>query len=249
MPGDQDADGHRDQLLVAEPVPVLLAHPHQPGQQVFSRGGPLGGDQVAHVADQPSGPGGEPLQIWCAEIGGPAAPGVTVLCGDAEQLADDLDGQRVGVPLDQVELRGQAGQQLVGDLLDARAQPLDPAGGELAGDEPAQPGVVRRVIGAERAHQVRHHVLGQPGRRRHVDLGLLGDVAAEARIGQHRDALRIAGDEPDGGAVHIGAATDRALLGQVGEEGVTVGGGQQAGDVGHAHSDAGRMTAEGRTGV
>jgi hypothetical protein len=57
------------------------------------------------------------------------------------------DRQWVGERVEQVDLRraGHRVEQLAGDLLDARRELLDAAAGERPGDQPAQPGVIRRV--------------------------------------------------------------------------------------------------------
>ncbi len=78
---------------------------------------------------------------------GQFAEGRPVDLGHAEQFADDGERQRVGERLHQVgaAVREHRVEQLVGDLLDARPEGLHPACGELAGDQRAQPGVLRRV--------------------------------------------------------------------------------------------------------
>ncbi len=90
-----------------------------------------------------------------------------VLLGDAHHLGDDVHRELAGEVGDPVELPAVAaqletlGQIAVGELLDARQQVVDPARGEAARDEGAQPVLAGRVHAEDRHHLVG---VGSPGR-------------------------------------------------------------------------------------
>jgi len=70
--------------------------------------------------------------------------------GDAQQLADHPERQRIGVSLDEIDDAIRAGvvqfvEEIVGDAPDSRFERADPGRHEGPGHQPAQPGVVRWV--------------------------------------------------------------------------------------------------------
>ena len=71
-----------------------------------------------------------------------------MLFGDPEHVADDGDRQTKCEILDQVHfpLGNDPVERLVDDLLDARPHVLDPARGERLHHQPAQTGVVGRIL-------------------------------------------------------------------------------------------------------
>ncbi|EHM29772.1 hypothetical protein SPW_1835 [Streptomyces sp. W007] len=98
-----------------------------------------GGDQsMERIAE-----GG--ARVAVGEHGAPRGPVGALGFGDADELADDGDRQRVGEVGNQIHDTVRAGvgrkgvEEDVGDLFDARAQPGDPAGGEGPDDPAAQP--------------------------------------------------------------------------------------------------------------
>ena len=120
-----------------------------------------------------------------------------MLLGDSEHVADDGDRQAEREILDQVHLalRDDAVERLVDDLLDARAHVLDPARGEGLHHQPAQAGMIRRILLQHPvAHAAEHrlvHDLGAVAADRALDI-----VLAEPLVAHHEAGLGVAaGDE------------------------------------------------------
>ena len=132
---------------------------------------------------------------------------LAMLLGDSEHVADDGDRQAEREILDQVHLalRDDAVERLVDDLLDARAHVLDPARGEGLHHQPAQAGVVRRILLQHPvAHAAEHrlvHDLGAVAADRALDIILAEPLVAHARgwprHGGCRHTRRAASDAPD----------------------------------------------------
>ena len=120
-----------------------------------------------------------------------------MLFGDPEHVADDGDRQAECEILDQVHLPlgNDPVERLVDDLLDARAHVLDPARGERLHHQPAQAGVVGRIL-------LQHHVAQAAEDRLFHDLGAIAPdgaldmILAEALVAHHETGLGMpAGDE------------------------------------------------------
>ncbi|WP_232247383.1 hypothetical protein [Kitasatospora azatica] len=151
---------------------------------------------------------------------GPDAEVGAVAFGHTEQLRDDRHRQRGGEVRHQVGLPGRCHrvQQLGGDLLHPRAQQLGAAGGERAGDQLAQPGVLRRVRGQHVAAQAdTRAVAGESDRVQGVlrDRGVLHQRVVQERLADrllpHHHPRRQAVEQP--GPVHRpGRPQPRVLL-------------------------------------
>ncbi|GAB2556374.1 hypothetical protein GCM10027269_07310 [Kribbella endophytica] len=115
---------------------------------------------------------------------------------DAEDRADQREGQRQREVLDQVDsgLGVERRQQVVDGLLDERFQGRDPARQERGVDEPARPGVLR-CIGV-------YEVLVEPGRTGAVARDVVG-VLAQSLAGQQSPYVVVPGDVPDGPAAAL----------------------------------------------
>ena len=123
---------------------------------------------------------------------------LAMLLGNSEHVADDGDRQAEREILDQVHpaLRDDAVERFVDDLLDARAHVLDPAGGEGLHHQPAQAGVIRRIL---LQHPVAHaaeyrlvHDLGAVAADRALDI-----VLAEPLVAHHEADLGVAAADID----------------------------------------------------
>ncbi len=210
--GDEQDEGHAPQFLRREPVAVLGGGADQIAEQV------VGGARAALVLDQVAEVFGEPHErvVLRARAGGrhrlrgQLAELRAVQLGHAQELTDHGDRQRIGERLDEVGAAGgQHGvEEFVGDLLDARAEFLDAAHRERAGDQPAQAGVVGR-IGDQQVSADQLLV-----EERHPDLAA---VLGESRVGQRGARLVVPHDQP-GHVVRVrhrqAYAVDRARLPQ-----------------------------------
>ncbi len=137
---------------------------------------------------------------------------------DAEELADDGDGQREGVGAHEIRAVGGAAfagapvdsghvvEELGADVLDARAQTRDTACGEFAGDEGAEPGVVGRV-GLEHVEADRETAVV-------LELGRVPDVVAQPRVGESLAHGVVPEHHPDRLAAGHLHPVHRALLAQ-----------------------------------
>ena len=105
---------------------------------------------------------------------------------DAEQVGDHQHGQRLGVPLDDVEaLRVEVVEQAGRDLAHPRPQPLDVPARERLGDRAAQPGVRRRLV--------LHHLVAvqEVERLEVVERLLVGPDPAEPAVALHLPDGRV----------------------------------------------------------
>jgi hypothetical protein len=191
--GEEEDEDHRQELVLVEPVAVLLGV-DELADQVVGGLTALLGERAPQVVGESTQVEARFLHLLAVPPGAaaqerlrPAADVVLVLTGDAEHLADDPDRQRVGEGVDQLHRpvrrrlaplgRGPLGigEQLVGEDLDARPERVHGAPGEAGLDQLAEPGVVGRVdaeqVPPERPELLRH--LGHLGKllRRHGDLG------------------------------------------------------------------------------
>ena len=132
----------------------------------------------------------------------------------AEHVADHAHRQLLREARHQLELAllRQRAEQLVGQRGDAIAQGRDHRRLEGAGDQPAQPRVLRRIV-------EQHPVLGRALERRIGDERAVLPVdrraprlAAEARAAQPGAGVGVVADEPDADDVALGPASlaDRA---------------------------------------
>ena len=120
-----------------------------------------------------------------------------MLFGDSEHVANDGDRQAECEILDQVHfpLGNDPVESLVDDLLDARPHVLYPARSERLHHQPAQTGVVGRIL-------LQHHQAQAAKGRLIHDLGAVaadaafGMLLAEALVADHEAGLGVAaGDE------------------------------------------------------
>ena len=162
--GHEEEDARGQQLAFAEHAALVLGS-HQAAQQVVARDGPAARPaarrSTGRTAGRPSLRASMTSSVRRKSGSRPAGQRVRPLLeallvghGNAQEIADDPDGQRVGEGLDEIDLAGLEGgiEQLVDDLLGAVAQRLDHPGRERLGDESPQPGVVRWVAEEEGAH-------------------------------------------------------------------------------------------------
>ena len=116
-----------------------------------------------------------------------------MLLGDSEHVADDGDRQTEREILDQIHLplRHDAVERLIDDLLDARAHVLDPARGKRLHHQPAQAGMVRRILLQHPvAHAAEHrlvHDLRAVAADRALDV-----ILAEPLVAHHEAGLGMA---------------------------------------------------------
>jgi hypothetical protein len=183
--GHHELEQARQQLLGGE---CFVFGGNQDADQVVGWAVALGLDQLAQVGHDTV----RCLHGLRRRVADPSGeqhpkPGVqewAVGSRDAQQLADHLERQRVGVSLDEVDGGAGAGgvelvKEVAGDHADSRLQRGDPSRHEGPGHQPPQPGVVRRVdvehvprelrSGQSLGHDVTiglqrgEHVLGNPG--------------------------------------------------------------------------------------
>ena len=137
--------------------------------------------------------------------------------GHPEQLTDHLDRQRSGEVLDQVDRRPgrhHGIDQLVGDLPGPGPELLDPTGGERLGDQPPQPGVLRRIHRQDAALDLPR---SQP-RLVPADAGR----PTEPRVTEDHPHIGIPGGEPRLLAERQPHPDERLHAPQLGVEGVEV---------------------------
>ncbi len=152
------------QLDGGQAVAVLLGGDHA-AEQVVGRVAPLPLDGVVDVGEHLVGGGDDAAQVGlvgerlerAGHLVRPGAELVAVAVGHAQQLADDDERQREGEAGEEVDRL--AGAVSAGDVVEqlghedtgSFAEPLDPADGEGARHQAAQPGVVGRVEAQDRA--------------------------------------------------------------------------------------------------
>ena len=195
--GVEQQDRRRDELALGQFL-AAIAHLHQVGEQIRAgRAHPLA-RQLADVCREVAARrarralllGGALDLIHLDDGLAPWAQEVLVDIGEAEQFGDHQDRQWLGIGGDDIERRAAVGglvQQLRGELLDARRQPLHVAAPEGAGDQTPQPGVLRRlrVEDGVRVQPVEGLPLGL-GPARHED-------PAQSPLPQHRAGLLVRG--------------------------------------------------------
>ena len=159
-PGVEQQDAGGDQLVLGQPVALGVAHLHQVGEQVVARvRAPLGG-QVAQVGDELGGGvlGGRldrrrpAVLVHLHDRVGPRAaaaggrrrarPSSSAMTSTGSCSAIPESTSTGSAPSEPLH---QAVDQPAGELLDPRPQPLHVPAGERRADQPAQPGVVRRL--------------------------------------------------------------------------------------------------------
>ena len=217
---DEDPHELPDDLAGAQRALVVDPEREQPGHDVVTGLAtallddalevPLEVDEALRRLDLLFGPEHRVLQVQL--VGAPLVELRTVAGGDPEQVGDQRERHRVGEPRDQVGVAvgDEAVDELVRDLVHPRLHRGDPARGEHAHDELAQPRVERRIRDEERADFVEGEARVDDG------LGLVAQRhdrlrAALARVGRvvaHDLAdVGVAGDDP---SVQRGAVEHRA---------------------------------------
>ncbi|WP_308015836.1 hypothetical protein [Saccharopolyspora sp. 6M] len=200
VPGDEQQVPDADQLGVAQ---LRVVVPDEHAEQVLARVLPRPGDELGHVRE---GLPGQLDLLLLREGGVELAVGALLELGPvggrhAEQFADDQRGDRQRVLGDEVGGRAVAFERvqvLVDDLDDARFEAAHPADGELGGEHPAQPGVVRRV---ER-EQVAAALPGELPRvaPRAVQVLRAPAVAEGVGVAEHAPHVGVPGEQPGGRA-------------------------------------------------
>ena len=195
--GDEQQDAGGEQLVLGELVPRLLGG-DQGRQQIVARRGAALGDE-SRGSSRPARGGRRPLRDLgvrrqhdrvepSRDVEAPALEALVILHGDAQHLADDDHGNRVGELLDQVHaaLALDPGEQAVDDLLDVGRNRSTTRGVNALLTRPR-----RRVwSGGSRSSMDSPMVPGEMPKRAATggDHGLLG----EARIAQHRHHVVVA---------------------------------------------------------
>ena len=129
-----------------------------------------------------------------------------VLVGDADEVPDHAERERVGEPVDQIDGPGRGRSRLepveqhVGPPADRRLQRGDPLVGQRGADQPSEPGVLGRIHG--------QHVAGEGGTGQALGhhLAVTGH-RGEHVLGQPWVAQRVTGRivvEDDPGVVAVG---------------------------------------------
>ena len=224
---DEEQHAGGEQLPLGEAVALLL-HRDERGEQVRARVTAALGEQRAEVVRDaaPADPPALHDRLVGRDADGVEAPDdvrrplldLLVVAGrHSEHVADDGDRQRVGEIADDVHppLPLHPIEQEIHHALDLPAHALDDPRREGSVDERPQAGVVGRV--AE-----------EHGAREAAGLGLLAvlgredgleSVAPEARVAQGRDAVLVAGEDPQAERAQV----DGIGLAQVPVERVRVG--------------------------
>lgn len=234
VPGDQEQKAERGRLLVGQ---VLAGG--EPAEDVVSGLPTLALRQLRQIARELSvGPlrlraGGAVVEESPAE----RLEQVVVLVRHPQHQADDQRRDR------QREVRHQVGRGAtlghavhgpVDDVLDARAQFLDPLDQEVLGDHPAQPGVLG-VVHADETRLGGGQFTLPGGQEREPRCARVG---AEPGVGQHGPYLVVPGDQPARGAVRQRGTGDGGLAG----------GGGVGGRRGEGATAVGRREVEGGDG-
>jgi hypothetical protein len=184
----------------------------QVAQQVVGRLGPLGEDQLVQVLEQ--GVDRRALFLAGAARAGEgerlALEEVVVRVRHAEQLADQQRRHGLGerhqqirrraVALHRVELLGRA-------LLDPLGQPAHPADREAPGEQPPEPGVLRRVEPGHVSRRGRRHLRKPAGERVVRELV----ARAEPAVAEDRADHVVARREPADVPVRVGHPGHRAF--------------------------------------
>ena len=224
VPGDVERDDLRDQLLVGEGLAVFLGV-DEPGQDVVVVPPALVVDELVEerimssisARSRSRSSGVHDGVERAGDAVHPVAEDGVVLLGDAEHLAEDLDRQRVGEVLDEVELDWRAvpcsatrastrAATRSSDELAGIASIF--AGPERLGDQLAEAG---RGRGRRAARAVRPPVrlvaTLDLGERERGGVGVV-DLDGDGRVAQERVDVGEAGDDP---AVEQFGAVDRVV--------------------------------------
>ena len=203
--GQVEEDGVGDELLLGEPLTLLLGVDHGAEEIVVGIGAALGGEAGEVLAQHAGGLVGlgqhlvghrEELEDGVEGVD-PFGDAAVVVVGDAEQLADDPHRELVGIVGHQVHLPvgGDRVDEVVGDGLDPLVHLADAAGGERGREQLADPAVIGVVEDED-------HVGEQ------LEVGLFGDTLAEALdlradvavlqrpVGEEGGRVGVAGEEP-----------------------------------------------------
>src|SRR5882724_166194 len=202
--GDEQEDARRDQLLLVELVARLLGGDERRQEIAARRGAALGDETAEVVADGAASGraaprhlriGRQPDRVETAgDVEAPTLEALVIRDRDAQYLADDIDGDRVGELLDHVHRAHGLGarDEIVDDLPNAGPQPLDDTRRERLADEAPEPRVVRRIA-------IQHR---EPDSAGHLGAEAGGDergqrLLDEAWITQHRRHVLVAGEHPE----------------------------------------------------
>ena len=152
---DDEEHDHAVELVLGESVASVLGEDERADEVVGGLGASLR-EQIVEVRDElvPAALGDLPVlrrQRRHDDVARPRAEPLSILDRDAEQLRDDGDGERESEVVDELHAPALLDQvdQIVGDLLDARAELLDDARRERLRHEPPQATVVVAVLGEE----------------------------------------------------------------------------------------------------
>jgi hypothetical protein len=194
-PGREQVGG---QVLPGRATPVGEVLTHQPGELHRRTHGCVddlsGGLGLVHPDDR--------LR--------PAAQGRDIGTGEADQLGDHQDGQRLGVLPEHVETaRVHLVEQRGGERLDARAQPFDVAAVERAGHCSTQPGVLGGLV--------LHHLVAVQQVERLEVVGGLAVVPdpAELAVAQHGPGSSVGERQPAAAGLVPGDLVPLALCGEL----------------------------------
>ncbi len=217
--GDQQQEHHGDQLVLAQPL-FRIAGGDETAEQVVAGVRPFGVDEPghigAHVLPRLVHHGGiRWFRSPPEHLVGPVLEVAALVHRDPEQFADHRDREREREVRNQVGVAGRDDcvQQTVGDGLDSWPHPRHAAGGERLGDQAAQTGVVGRVA-AE--HVAQHRVAFRFGQLpQDPAVRGIAYVAAEAGVGQGRESVLVARDEPGVQAARDDDAAHGAVLAQL----------------------------------
>ena len=142
---------------------------------------------------------------------------VLVLAGDAEQIADRVDGEWEGELVNEIGAASfrELVDELVGQLLYARREFRHATRGERLGHEPPEPCVVRRIDIEQMSHQLGLALTGDT--RLALGVGgfvVVSGVLAEPLISESLLGIRVPGDQPglysarEAGLVHGGVLAE-----------------------------------------
>lgn len=232
-PCKEEDEGHGRSLVLGE-VLAVVGGADEAGDEVLTGAG-LGrqrralavdevGEIAPHLLDRARDTAPRPAPVTDHHAR-PVPEVVLVLPGDAEQVADGVDGQRERELVDQVggPRGGEPVDEAVGELLHPGRELGDPAGRERLADQSPQPGVVRRVDVQQVGHQLglalpRNAGLA-PGVR---GLVVVRRVLGQPRVGQGLPGVGVPGDQPGLHAAGQPRPVHGRVLAQPGVGGVRV---------------------------
>ena len=200
MPGAEQQDDIGGQFLVGKLAAVFLGL-HQLRRQVVARIFPTQLEQLLEIHLGHRVGGVTLLDLFrrqrhrledTSAIARTRIEQLAMFLGDPEHVANDGDRQTECEILDQLHLSlgNEPVERLVDDLLDARAHVLDPARGERLHHQPAQAGMIRRVLLQHReAEAAEYRLLHDVGAI--AALGAFGIILAEALVAHHQAGLGV----------------------------------------------------------